>query len=445
MMIFKKSIPRRTFLRGIGASMALPMLDAMIPALAGPSNSAAKIPIRVGYTYSPNGIVNERWCPKVTGSNFEMTDMLKHWTPFRDQLMVLSNLDNGNAQNVSGHIGGSAMFLTGMKPTRSLSDIYCGISVDQVFANTFGRETPISSLQVCLENAAELAGQSSGGYSSAYTNTISWSSPTTPLPMEHRPREIFERLFGDAGTDPEARKSRIRIDQSVLDFVRDDVSRTKRAIGAEDTLKLDEYLDAIRDVELSLKKAEEKTAMTLPEVAKPFGIPAHEEHLRLMYDLLVLAFQTDMTRVFTFMMAREYSELVFTQLGHTDPYHPMTHHRGDLGKKNRAGQIDVYHAKIFSEFLTKMAATKEIDGSSLLDNSMMIYGAGMGNGNDHDQWQVPIMLVGGAQGKLKGGRHIQYERGTLLDHLHIKMLNTAGIETDSFGMSTGELDVSSTA
>jgi hypothetical protein len=425
--------------------MALPMLDAMIPALAGPSNSAAKIPIRVGYTYSPNGIVNERWCPKVTGSNFEMTDMLKHWTPFRDQLMVLSNLDNGNAQNVSGHIGGSAMFLTGMKPTRSLSDIYCGISVDQVFANTFGRETPISSLQVCLENAAELAGQSSGGYSSAYTNTISWSSPTTPLPMEHRPREIFERLFGDAGTDPEARKSRIRIDQSVLDFVRDDVSRTKRAIGAEDTLKLDEYLDAIRDVELSLKKAEEKTAMTLPEVAKPFGIPAHEEHLRLMYDLLVLAFQTDMTRVFTFMMAREYSELVFTQLGHTDPYHPMTHHRGDLGKKNRAGQIDVYHAKIFSEFLTKMAATKEIDGSSLLDNSMMIYGAGMGNGNDHDQWQVPIMLVGGAQGKLKGGRHIQYERGTLLDHLHIKMLNTAGIETDSFGMSTGELDVSSTA
>jgi hypothetical protein len=445
MMIFKKSIPRRTFLKGIGASVALPMLDAMVPALAGPSNAAAKIPMRVGYTYSPNGIVNERWCPKLTGSDFEMTDMIKHWASFREQLLVLSNLDNGNEQNVSGHIGGSAMFLTGARPTRSLSDIYCGISVDQVFAGEFGRQTPISSLQVCLENAAELAGQSSGGYSSAYTNTISWSSPTTPLPMEHRPREIFERLFGDSGTDPEARKSRIRIDRSVLDFVRDDISRTKREIGAEDTVKLDEYLDAIREVELSLVKAEEKTNLALPEVEKPFGIPAHEEHLRLMYDLLVLAFQTDMTRVFTFMVAREYSELVFTQLGHTDPYHPTTHHRGDPGKRRRAGEIDVYHAMMFGEFLTKMAATREIDGSSLLDNSMLIYGAGMGNGNDHDQWQVPVMLVGGGQGKLKGGRHIQYERGTLLDHLHISMLNKAGIETGSFGKSTGELDLSSTA
>lgn len=441
-MIFKKAIPRRTFLRGVGASLALPMLDAMLPAMA---SSAAKIPMRVGYTYSPNGMVKERWCPKTTGSDYELTDMLKHWTAYRDQLLVLSNLDNGNEKNVSGHIGGSAMYLTGARPTRSLSDIYCGISVDQVFANNFGKETPISSLQVCLENAAELAGQSSGGYSSAYTNTISWSSPTTPLPMEHRPREIFERLFGDSGTDPEARKSRIRIDQSVLDFVRDDVARTKKAIGAEDTVKLDEYLSAIREVELNLVKAEEKTNMALPEVDKPFGIPAHEEHLRLMYELLVLAFQTDMTRVFTFMVAREYSELVFTQLGHTDPYHPMTHHRGDPGKRQRAGEIDVYHAKMYSEFLDKMAATKEIDGSSLLDNSMLLYGAGMGDGNDHDQHQVPALLVGGAQGKLKGGRHIQYERGTLMDHLHISMLNKGGIETESFGKSTGELNLSSTA
>lgn len=442
MMIFKKAIPRRTFLRGVGASLALPMLDAMIPAMA---SSTAKIPMRVGYTYSPNGMVKERWCPKTTGSDYELTDMLKHWTAYRDQLLVISNLDNGNEQNVSGHIGGSAMYLTGARPTRSLSDIYCGISVDQIFANNFGKETPISSLQVCLENAAELAGQSSGGYSSAYTNTISWSSPTTPLPMEHRPREIFERLFGDSGTDPEARKSRIRIDQSVLDFVRDDVARTKKAIGVEDTVKLDEYLSAIREVELNLVKAEEKTNLALPEVEKPFGIPAHEEHLRLMYELLVLAFQTDMTRVFTFMVAREYSELVFTQLGHTDPYHPMTHHRGDPGKRKRAGEIDVYHAKMYSEFLDKMASTKEIDGSSLLDNSMLLYGAGMGNGNDHNQHQVPALLVGGGQGKLKGGRHIQYERGTLMDQLHISMLNKAGIETESFGKSTGELDLSSTA
>ena len=445
MMIFKKAMPRRTFLRGLGVSLALPMLDSMIPALASGSDAKGKIPMRVGYTYSPNGIVNERWCPNIVGTDYEMTDMLKHWAPYRDQLLVLSNLDNGNAKNVSGHIGGSAMFLTGAKPTRSLSDIYCGISVDQVFANQFGKETPISSLQVCLENAAELAGQSSGGYSSAYTNTISWSSPTTPLPMEHRPREIFERLFGDSGTNADARKQRIRIDQSVLDFVREDVARTKRAIGAEDTVKLDEYLGAIREVELSLAKAEEKTNLAIPEVEKPFGIPAHEEHLKLMYDLLVLAFQTDMTRVFTFMMAREYSELVYTQLGHTDPYHPTTHHRGDPGKKRRAGEIDVYHASIFRYFLDKLAATKEIDGSSLLDNSMLVYGAGMGDGNNHDQWQIPVLLLGGAQGKWKGGRHIQYERGTLFDHVHITMLNMGGVETESFGVSTGELDLRSTA
>jgi len=441
MNIFKKAIPRRTFLRGLGVSVALPMLDAMVPAMASPADPATKIPLRVGYTYSPNGIIRESWLPQTTGANFEMTDILKQWQPFRDQLLVVSNLDNGKVENVSGHVGGSSMFLTGMIPNKSLSEIHCGISIDQVIAAEFGKQTPFSSLQICIENAAELAGQSSGGYSSAYTNTISWSSPTTPLPMEHRPREVFERLFGDGGTDSLTRQSRIQRQKSILDFVQGAVSRVNKKLGSDDTVKLDEYLDAVRDVETRLALAEQKTAVTLPEVEKPIGIPAHEEHLRLMFDLMLLAFQTDMTRVFTFMVAREYSELVYTQLGHQDPYHPLTHHRGDPRKKRQAGEIDVYHARIFGEFLAKMQATREPDGSSLLDNSIMVYGSGMGDGDVHNQTKVPVALIGGAGGKLKGGRHLSFKNGTLLDNMHVAMLNMIGLPVEQFGQSTGVLDL----
>jgi hypothetical protein len=442
MIIFKKSIPRRTFLKGVGASVALPMLDSMVPALAA---TPAKMPLRVGYTYSPNGIIRDRFRPTTAGSDYEMSDVLKQWEPFRDQLLVITNLNNGDAESVSGHVGGSTMFLTGAKPNQSLSEIHAGISVDQVIANEFGKETPLGSLQLCIENAAELAGQSAGGYASAYTNTISWSSPTTPLPMVHRPRDIFERLFGDAGTNPEARKARLGEQKSVLDFVKEDFSRTKKKLGANDKSKLDEFTDALRNVESRIQKAESKVGMELPDMARPVGIPEYEEHVRLMYDLMLMAFQTDMTRVFTFMVAREYSELVFTQLGHTDPYHPTTHHRGNPDKIRRAGDINVYHAKLFGEFLAKLRATKDIDGSSMLDNSMLVYGAGMGDGDIHSQWNVPVALIGGGRGTLKGGRHLVYKEGTPFSNLHVAMLNKMGIETESFGgelgISDGELDL----
>ena len=442
MMIFKKSIPRRTFLKGLGASVALPVLDSMIPALA---NTPVRIPLRVGYTYTPNGIIRDRWQPAQAGSAYEMTDILKNWEAFREQVLVLTNLDNGETESVSGHVGGSSMFLTGAAPNKSLSEIFCGRSVDQVIADKLGQETPLSSLQVCIENAAELAGQSAGGYSSAYTNTISWASPTTPIPMEHRPREVFERLFGDGGTDPKARQQRIGRQYSILDFIKEEADRVKRRIGNDDSQKLAQYLDAVRDVELRVQKAEEKTDIELPEMQKPLGIPPHEEHLRLMFDLLHLAFQTDMTRVFTFMVAREYSEMVYTHLGHTDPYHPLTHHRGDPVRKRQAGEIDVYHARIFGEFLQKMKDTREADGSTLLDNSMLVYGAGMGDGDVHNQWKVPVALIGGAGGRIKGGRHVVYEAGTPLSNLHVTMLNTVGIETQNFGVgigkSSGELDL----
>ncbi|MGY8815343.1 MAG: DUF1552 domain-containing protein [Gammaproteobacteria bacterium] len=445
MIIFKKAIQRRTFLRGLGASVALPMLDSMIPALAKPNDVAAKIPRRVGFTYTPNGIRRERWLPKTTGADFDMSDILKEWVQFKDQLLVVSNIDNGNAIKNRGHVSGCSMYMTGMEPNKSLSEVRCGTSIDQIIAAKFGKETPFSSLQICIENAAELAGQSAGGYSSAYTNTISWNSPTTPLPMEHRPREIFERLFGDAGTDPEARKSRMRRQKSILDFVQDDVSRLKKTLGANDSEKLVEYLDSLREVEFRVQKAEEKTNIVLPEMEKPLGVPAHEEHLRLMYDLMVLAFQTDMTRVFTFMLAREYSELVYTQLGHLDPYHPLTHHRGDPDRKRQAGDIDVYHAKLFGEFLAKLRATKELDGSTLLDNSLMVYGSGLGDGDSHNQSNIPMALIGGAGGNLKGARHIAVKPGTYLNNLHVSILNKLELNTDTFGESTGELDLSAPA
>lgn len=451
MMIFKKSIPRRTFLRGLGVSVALPMLDAMVPALASPSVSGAKMPLRVGYIYTPNGILRESFRPASAGSGFEMTDILRHWEPVRDQLLVLSNMDNGKKANVSGHVGGSTMFLTGAEPIESLSDIHAGISVDQVMARKFGNETPLASLQVCIENATELAGQSAGGYSSAYTNTISWSSPTTPLPMEHSPRVIFERLFGNgANTDPAVRQARIQRQYSILDFIREETKQLSASLGpSDDSAKLSEFLDAIRDVELRVQKAEEKSDVEMTDIQRPIGIPPHEEHLRLMYDLLLLAFQTDMTRVFTFMVAREYSELVFTNLGHQEPYHPTTHHNLNPRKMQMCGEIDVYHAKLFGEFLQKMRSTKDGDGSSLLDNSMLVYGAGMGEGSSHSQFNVPIALLGGGGGKLKGGRHIVYKEATPLGNLHVTMLNMVDIPTESFGgelgLSSGELDLSAPA
>ena len=443
MKILGKPMRRRTFLRGLGASISLPVLEAMTPAFGAAAKNG--LPLRIGYVYSPNGIIKERWRPTIAGRDFELTDVLAPLGPFRDQLIVLTHLNNGDAESVSGHVGGSSMFLTGTEPNKSLSEIRANVSVDQVFAREIGRDTPVGSLQVCIENAAELAGQSAGGYSSAYTNTISWSSPTTPLPMEHRPREIFERLFGDGGTDPEARRSRIRRQKSILDFVKSDVARVRKELGYVDSLKLDEFAEALRNVEYRIQQAETKVDIELPDVERPVGIPEHEEHIRLMFDLLLLAFQTDTTRVFTYMIAREYSELVYTALGHTDPYHPLTHHRGNPERKRLAGDIDVYHAQLFAEFVAKMRDTIEVDGSTLLDNSILVYGAGLGNGDIHSQWNVPVALVGGGGGRYRGGMHFVYDEGTPLANLHVTMLNKAGIETESFGgqlgYSTGELDI----
>ena len=445
MMIFKKAIPRRAFLRGVGATIALPLLDGMVPAFAGPLDQTAANPVlRVAYIYCPNGIMRDVWLPATAGADFEMTSVLKQWAPFRNQMLVLSGLDGGK-EFVGGHVRGSSMWLTGSEPKKSLNDVHCGVSVDQVLAKQFGKHTQLESLELCIEDAAEMAGQSAGGYSAAYTNTIAWRSPTMPLPMEHKPRAVFERLFGDGeSTDPAARMSRIRRQRSILDFVSRDVTRVLGGLGKSDRSKLNEFLDSIRDVETRVQKAEKQSSVKLPEMERPIGIPPYEEHVKLLFDMQVLAFQTDMTRVSTFMLAREYSELVYTNLGHTEPHHPLTHHRGIPQRMQQAGEVNVYHAKLFTYFLERMRSTPDGDGS-LLDHSLIVYGAGMGDGDIHNQWNMPIALFGNGAGRIKGGRHIRSPKGTPFSNFHVAMLNTVGIPTEKFGISTGKLDLHSAA
>ena len=442
MMNFKKAIPRRTFLRGVGAAIALPMLDSMVPAFAGALDTANATPLRVGFAYLPNGIIREQWLPATDGAGFEATPILSQWNNVRNQMLVLSGLDGGK-EFVGGHVRGSSMWLTGAEPKKSINEVYCGYSVDQVIAKEFGKSTQLDSLELCMEDAAEIAGQSQGGYNAAYTNTIAWRTPTQPLPMEHKPRAVFERLFGDGdSTDANSRLAQLRKNKSILDFVANDVSRQMNRLGEGDRAKLNEFLDSIRDVETRVQKAEANATKDLPTVERPVGIPGYEDHAKLMLDLLLLAYQTDTTRVSTFMLAREYSELVYTQIGVTEPHHPLTHHRGIPSRIEQAGKINVFHAKLFAHFLDRMKSTVDGDGT-LLDHSLILYGAGMGDGDIHNQWNMPIAVFGGAGGRIKkSGQHIRYPKGTPFSNFHVALLNLVGLPTEKFGISTGKLDLS---
>ena len=442
MMIFKKHIARRSFLKGLGATIALPLLDGMVPAFAGALDVSKTSALRVAYVYLPNGMIRDTWQPAGDGPNFEMTPCLKELAAYKNQMVVLSGLDGG-PEFVGGHQRGSAMWLTGAEPKKSMNDVHCGQSVDQVLAKEFGKSTQIESLELCIEDAAEIAGQSNAGYNAAYTNTIAWRSPVMPLFMEHKPRAVFERLFGDGdSTDPASRLARIKKSRSILDFVAEDASRVLTELGTTDRVKVSEFLDAIRDVESRVQKAEANASMELPTMERPVGIPPYEDHVKLMFDLLLLAFQTDMTRVSTFMLAREYSELVYTNLGITEPHHPLTHHRGIPERIEQVRKIDIYHTKLFAYFVDKMKNTRDGEGS-LLDHSLVVYGAGMGDGDIHNQWNMPIALLGGGNGQIKkGGLHITYPKGTPFSNFHVSTLNLAGIQTEKFGISNGPLDLS---
>jgi hypothetical protein len=437
MMIFKKAIPRRTFLRGMGASLALPLLDGMFPALAKTANSVT----RLSYVYVPNGIMMDNWTPATTGNGFELTPVLKELADFNDQFLVLSGLDGGPTIDGmgGGHPRASAMWLTGVDPKRSDHDVMAGYSVDQIAAQELGKHTQLTSLELGTENAAELVGAISG-YSAAYVNTIAWRTPTTPLPVEHHPRAVFERLFGDGeSTSPKERMARIKENRSLLDSVIRDVNRLSKDLGPGDRDKLNQYLDAIRDIERRIQMAEQDRSQELPEMERPVGIPSYDEHVKLMFDLQVLAFQTDLTRVTTFMMAREKSELVYHQLGHTEPHHALTHNRGVVARMKQTAEINRHHAKLFAYFLEKLRATEDGE-ASLLDNSLIVYGSGLGDGDLHTQQNMPILLAGRGSGQVKkGGNHIQYPEHTPFANLHLSLLDMVGVPTESIGNSTEPL------
>jgi hypothetical protein len=447
MYLTRKAIARRTFLKGLaGTAVALPLLDSMIPAMVKASES--KAPVRLGFSYVPNGIINLKgeWKPVKTGAGFEFTSTMKALEPYRDHLLVLSGLtQNGGRALGDGpgdHARAGATWLTGVHPKKTEgADIRSGISVDQIAAREFGKQTQIASLEIGLE-AAGLAGGCDSGYSCAYTNTVSWRSPTTPLPVEVNPRAVFERLFGDGqSTDPAARLARMKEDSSILDFMMEDVSRMKTGLGSRDKNKLSEYLDAIRDIERRIQLAEAQNAsFKMPLLDKPVGIPDDfSEHAKLMIDLQVIAFQADLTRVGTFMIAREGSNRSYKQIEVPDGHHSVTHHQNDPDKIEKTIKINEFHVKTFAYFVEKMKNTPDGDGS-LLDHSMLLYGSSISDGNKHTHDDLPLVLVGGANGQIKGGRHLAFPNETPMNNLLIGMLDKAGVKTEKFGDATGEID-----
>ena len=444
MMIFKKAMPRRTFLRGLGTTLALPLLDGMIPAFA----ATAKPAVRLSIAYVANGRIMDKWTPKKEGTDFEFTPTLEPLAPFRDQLLVLSGLNHqaGRAQlgedtGEHGRAGGT--YLTGVHPKKTEgADMRAGISMDQVAAKELGKHTQLASLELAMD-AADLLGQCEAGYTCAYMNTLSWRTPTTPVAMENRPRAVFERLFGDTdSTDPAVRLRQIHRDRSILDSVTKTVSSLLTGLAPSDRDKLTQYLDAIRDVERRIQTAEEQSSQELPSMERPADVPAtFAEHSKLMFDLQVLAFQTDMTRVITFMLGREFGNRTFREIGIADGHHSLTHHQNRKEKIAQVEQIDLHQSKMFAYFLEKLRSTPDGDGS-LLDHMAILYGGSLSDGNRHLHENLPVVLVGGGGGRIKGGRHLRYPVPTTpMMNLHLTLLDILGVPVEQLGDSTGKLEI----
>ncbi len=444
MMVTKKHLDRRRFLRGAGAALALPFLEAMRPALAGPG--AAARPVRLGFVYVPNGIIDLKgeWTPQGAGAGFAFAPTMRALEPFREQVLVLTNLAqlNGRAlgDGPGDHARAGATWLTGVHPKKTEgAEIHAGISADQLAARELGAATQFASLELGLE-APGLVGNCDSGYSCAYTNTVSWRSASTPLPPEVNPRTLFERLFGDGdSTDAAARRARLSEQRSILDFVLEDAADLKAGLGAKDRSKLSEYLEAVRDIERRIEKAE-KQNLQMPAMERPAGVPEDfEEHAKLMMDMQVAAFQTDMTRVVTLMLAREGSNRSYRQIGVPDGHHSCTHHDYDPEKIAKTTKINEYHVKMFAYLLGRLKAAEDGDGS-LLDRSMILYGSSINDGNKHTHDRLPLVLAGGGGGKIKGGRHLVFPNDTPMNNLLVSMLDKAGVKVQGFGDSTGPLE-----
>jgi uncharacterized protein DUF1552 len=451
MSIASHTLPRRTFLRGLGATMALPLLDSMAPRLSAVSPS--KPPVRLGYVYTPNGIVGASaksprpfmWTPKSAGADFEFSPTMKVLEPFREHMNVFSGLAQVNGRALGDgpgdHARATATFLTGVHPRKTGgADFQLGISADQIAAKELGKNTQLASLELGLE-PQPLAGNCDSGYTCAYMS-MSWRGPTSPLPAEINPRTVFERLFGDGdSTDPKSRMARLESQKSVLDYVTSSLTRLRMGLGAGDKRKLEEYLESVRDIERRVQLAEEQNAtLELPRIERPGAIPDdYLQYTKLMIDMQVMAWQTDMTRVASLMLGRDGSNRAYREIGIPDGHHSISHHQGDGEKLDKLMKIDQLHVSLFAYLLDKLKTTPDGDGT-LLDHSLVLFGSSLSESNIHTHDDLPIVLAGGANGQLKGGRHIVYPKETPLNNLFLNMFDMAGLpEVEGFGDSTGRL------
>lgn len=441
MIVMKKALPRRTFLRGAGASLALPLLDAMIPSLTALAETPANPSQlrRLGFVYMPMGCDVTRWTPPGSDRLDQLPPTLSPLAPVKESVTILTNLELKNAYPGT-HATSNASFLSAAKAKRTEStDYHLGTTVDQVAAKHIGRDTQLPSLELAMD-LLSVVGQCDNGYACVYQNNLSWSSPTMPLPAEAHPRIVFENLFGE-GRDAAQRREQLQERASLLDSVSEELTRLKNTLGPSDRRRVDEYLHSVRDVERRIQRAEAAAAENpLPDVDRPTGVPAaYADHARLMFDLQLLALQGNITRVITFQLARETSNRTYPEIGVSDPHHPLTHHGNDPEKIARMAKINRFHVSLFAEYLQKLQATPEGTGS-LLDNVLYLYGSGMGNPNVHDHTNLPIIVAGGAAGKMRGGRHIRYSEATPLANLHLTLLDKVGVHLDEFADSDGKMD-----
>ena len=447
MFITQKHLSRRAMLRGVGAAVALPFLDSMVPAATALQNTAAKPLPRLGVVYLPNGMNMAEWMPSGDGTAFEFSPILEPLTGFRDRLLVLSGMCNQLADAQAGegggdHSRGQAAFLTGAHAKKVQGgDAEVGISMDQIAAQTLGADTQLASLELALEQN-DIVGGCEFGLSCAYSSTIAWRNATTPLPMEADPRAVFERLFGAAdSTDARARAARLRRNQSVLDSVTEQLARLNQRLGPVDRAKVTEYVDAVRDVERRIQMAEKQSTVELPSIEQPAGVPASfEAYGKVMFDLMALAFQTDLTRVSTFLVGREQSGRTYPEIGVPEAHHPISHHAGNPGQLAKLAKVNRFHVTLFAHFLDRLRSTPDGDGS-LLDHSIILYGAGISDSNMHLHHDLPILVAGGGAGRIKGGQHLRLEKHTPLANLHVSLLEKLDVPIERLGDSNGRVEL----
>jgi hypothetical protein len=445
MMITRKALPRRTFLKGVGTAVALPFLDAMMPAFAAAQTTRAARPVRMAFVYVPNGIDMRHWNPSYEGELGKLPQTLVPMEPFRKDITLLGNLTHNTGRALLDGAGDhgrcSGSYLTGVQVKKTLVDIKASVSCDQLVANAIGKQTRFPSLEVGLEDARQ-AGDCDSGYSCAYTNNLAWRNETQPLPPILDPRSLFDRLFGeDAALSPAARAEKNKYRRSILDFITEDTQSLQKNLGPSDKRKLDQYLGSIRDIELQIEKAAMDNVQVDPQMEKPYGIPQDfAEHFKLMTDMITVAFQADLTRVVTFLVTREGTSRSYREIGISDGHHPLTHHRNQIELMDKVAKINLYHVQQFATWVETLKNTQE-PGGSILDNSMIVYGAGLSDGNAHLHHDLPTMIAGRGGDFIKPGKRILFRKETPMCNLFLTMMDRMGLPMEQFGDSTGHLTI----